>query len=346
MVKKVTVTYALWALGGPLGLHHLYLGRDNHALLWMLTLGGFGVGWAREFFRIPAYVGEANREMAGAVRERTTRQMPRPPPVSAARFAGQISVGIYFGTVALIGLNSLSFFYLIVLPLSVGAGVHLVSSVGDQTTDLHKTLLACIITSPIFYGSTISPLPISIAASVTAAQHRRFKTHPPSGSQKELGPRVYRLTLAWLAFSAPLAYCVFHNTTATLYYLSDCVAALLDMFWFFPWLRSVVEYFLLLPYRYITSTTTACKAKKQTNNAGFVIVNVFGCEPNNDSVSNINRTGSCAPLRAGAPQRRAGGKCWIYCLQSAVRGRERPWLCCQCTRSLLQRKLHIATESW
>ncbi|XP_010873432.2 dnaJ homolog subfamily C member 22 [Esox lucius] len=255
MVKKVTVTYALWALGGPLGLHHLYLGRDNHALLWMLTLGGFGVGWAREFFRIPAYVGEANREMAGAVRERTTRQMPRPPPVSAARFAGQISVGIYFGTVALIGLNSLSFFYLIVLPLSVGAGVHLVSSVGDQTTDLHKTLLACIITSPIFYGSTISPLPISIAASVTAAQHRRFKTHPPSGSQKELGPRVYRLTLAWLAFSAPLAYCVFHNTTATLYYLSDCVAALLDMFWFFPWLRSVVEYFLLLPYRVLCAFT-------------------------------------------------------------------------------------------
>ncbi|KAJ8017039.1 hypothetical protein DPEC_G00013620 [Dallia pectoralis] len=255
MAKKVTVAYALWALGGLLGLHHLYLGRDNHALLWMLTFGGFGLGWAREFLRIPAYVLEANQVIAGERRDRTTHQMARPPPVSAARFAGQISVGIYFGTVALIGLNSLSFFYLIVLPLSVGAGVHLVSSVGDQTTDLHKTLLACVITSPIFYGSTISPLPISIAASVTAAQHRRFKTNPRSGSQKKLGPRVFRLTLAWLAFSAPLCYCVFHNTTATLYYLSDCVAALLDMFWFFPWLRSVMEYFLLLPYRILCAFT-------------------------------------------------------------------------------------------
>lgn len=63
------------------------------------------------------------------------------------------------------------------------------------------------------------------------------------------GPRLYRLGLAWLAFSAPLGYCIFYNTTATLYYLSDCFAALLDFFWFLPWLRSMVEYFLLMPYR-------------------------------------------------------------------------------------------------
>lgn len=69
------------------------------------------------------------------------------------------------------------------------------------------------------------------------------------------GPRLYRLGLAWLAFSAPLGYCIFHNTTATLYYLSDCVAALLDMFWFLPWLRSVLEYILLMPYRILCFLT-------------------------------------------------------------------------------------------
>lgn len=246
MVKSVMVAYALWAVGGPLGLHHLYLGRDSHALLWMLTLGGFGFGWVREVIRIPAYVGEANQD---AEKERRRPPTMVPPPVGPVRFAGQVCVGIYFGTVALIGLNSLSFFYLIVLPLCVGAGVHLVSSVGHQTSDLQKTLTACLITSPIFYGSTLSPLPISLAASVTAAQHRRFKPPLTPGSKQELGPRLYRLGLAWLAFSAPLGYCIFHNTTATLYYLSDCFAALLDMFWFLPWLRSVLEYFLLMPYR-------------------------------------------------------------------------------------------------
>lgn len=252
MVKSVIVAYVLWAVGGPLGLHHLYLGRDSHALLWMLTLGGFGFGWVREVSRIPAYVGEANQD---ADKERKRDPASVPPPVGPVRFAGQVCVGIYFGTVALIGLNSLSFFYLIVLPLSVGAGVHLVSSVGQQTSDLQKTLTACLITSPIFYGSTLSPLPISLAASVTAAQNRRFKPPQTPGKTQKLGPRLYRLGLAWLAFSAPLGYCIFHNTTATLYYLSDSIAALLDMFWFLPWLRGVLEYILLMPYRILCVLT-------------------------------------------------------------------------------------------
>ncbi|XP_076876990.1 dnaJ homolog subfamily C member 22 [Brachyhypopomus gauderio] len=251
MAKRLIVTYALWAVGGPLGLHHLYLQRDSHALLWMLTLGGFGVGWLREFFRIPAYVRETNRE-AGGIRPAPAAS----PQVGLARFTGQVCVGIYFGSVALISLSSLRFFYLIVLPLSVGAGVHLVSCVGQQTSDLQKTLTACILTSSIFYGSRVSPLPISIAASITAAQHRRFKRVRRAGSPPEpLGPRLYRLGLALLAFSAPLGYCVFHNTTATLYYISDCVATLLDTFWFFPWLRGVVEFFLLLPYRFLCALT-------------------------------------------------------------------------------------------
>ncbi|KAG9340248.1 hypothetical protein JZ751_021689 [Albula glossodonta] len=253
MAKGVVTAYALWAIGGPLGLHHLYLGRDSHALLWLLTLGGFGVGWAREVFRIPAYVNEANREAAGRTER---RRQARPPPMSVARFAGQVCVGIYFGVVALIGLSSLNFFNLIVLPLSVGAGVHLVSCAGLETSDLWKTLTTCLITSPIFYGSTLSPLPISLAASVTAAQHRQFK--PPRATNvppEPLVSRLYRLGLAWLAFSAPLGYCVFHNTTATLYYLSDCFAAVLDALWFFPWLKGVLEYLLLLPYRVLCAVT-------------------------------------------------------------------------------------------
>lgn len=187
MVKSVMVAYALWAVGGPLGLHHLYLERDSHALLWIITLGGFGFGWVREIIRIPAYVAEANQD---AEKERKTPTTTSPPPVSPVRFVGQVCVGIYFGTVALIGLNSLSFFYLIVLPLCIGAGVHLVSCIGQQSSDLKKTLTACLITSPIFYGSTLSPLPISLAASVTAAQHRRFKPPRIPGSKKKLGEMI------------------------------------------------------------------------------------------------------------------------------------------------------------
>ncbi|KPP61741.1 dnaJsubfamily C member 22-like [Scleropages formosus] len=213
-------------------------------------MGGFGVGWAREFFRLPAYVNQANQE-ASRKKYRTAR-----PPVNLIRFAGQVCVGIYFGVVALVCLNSLSFFYLLVLPLCVGAGVHLVASVGTETSDLQKILTACVVTSPIFYGSRFSPLPISLAASVTAVKHRRFK-EPRSSPPRQLGPRLYLLGLGWLAFSAPLGYFVFHNTTATIFYLSDCMSAVLDALWFFPWLQGLLEYLLLLPYRILCALTGA-----------------------------------------------------------------------------------------
>lgn len=41
----VRMTYVLWALGGLLGLHHLYLGRPRHAFIWLVTWGGLGLGW-------------------------------------------------------------------------------------------------------------------------------------------------------------------------------------------------------------------------------------------------------------------------------------------------------------
>lgn len=201
MAKSVMMAYVLWAAGGPLGLHHIYLERDSHALLWMLTLGGFGFGWVREFVRIPSYVAEANQAAEGVKRKPPSMALP---PLGPIRFAGQVCVGIYFGTVALVGLNSLSFFYLIVLPLCVGIGVHLVSTVGQQTSDLQKTLTTSLITSPIFYGSTLSLVPISVAASFTATQNRKYKPVQPKQELGEVMPQIhtsiYCTTLQFISF--------------------------------------------------------------------------------------------------------------------------------------------------
>ncbi|KAK2514520.1 hypothetical protein Q9966_015758 [Columba livia] len=92
MAKRLLVAYALWALGGPLGLHHLYLGRDSHALLWMVTLGGFGGGWLWDFWHLPAWVAAANGAPGGRV--------GAVPALSPLRLAGQVAVGMYFGLVA------------------------------------------------------------------------------------------------------------------------------------------------------------------------------------------------------------------------------------------------------
>lgn len=238
MAKKLLVTIALWALGGPAGLHHLYLGRDNHALLWMLTLGGFGVGWLWELWLLPGWVAQANS---------TSDHHPdEHPPLSPVRFFGQALVGIYFGLVAFIGLSTLPGFYFIALPLAVGLGVYLVSEIGDQASDLHGTLLAAFVTAPIFYGRPVAILPVSLTSSVAAQQHRHYKAK--RSTSEKLSVRLYRLGLAYLAFTMPLAYCVFCNTAATASYVASTIGAALDWFRIFPSLSGILESILLMPY--------------------------------------------------------------------------------------------------
>lgn len=60
--KSFFCTYLLALIGGLLGLHHLYLGRTQHALLWFTTMGGGGgLAFVYEFFfLIKRYVREAN----------------------------------------------------------------------------------------------------------------------------------------------------------------------------------------------------------------------------------------------------------------------------------------------
>ncbi|XP_007528569.2 dnaJ homolog subfamily C member 22 isoform X1 [Erinaceus europaeus] len=241
MAKGLLVTYVLWAVGGPAGLHHLYLGRDSHALLWMLTLGGGGLGWLWEFWKLPSFVAQANRAQG---QRRGSRGGT--PPLSLIRFAAQMIVGIYFGLVALISFSFMANFYIVGLPLAVGLGVLLVAAVGNQTSDVKNTLGAAFLTSPIFYGRPIAILPISLAASITAQKHRRYKA---SVGSEMLSVRLYRLGLAYLAFTGPLAYSILCNTTATLSYVAETLGSILSWFSLFPFLGHFLESVCLLPYR-------------------------------------------------------------------------------------------------
>lgn len=193
MAKRLLVAYGLWALGGPLGLHHLYLGRDSHALLWMVTLGGFGGGWLWDFWHLPAWVAAANRAPGGRV--------GAVPALSLLRLAGQVAVGMYFGLVAAVAMPWVP--ALVAQPLAVGLGVQLVASVGDQTAQAPSTLAAAFVASLLFQGRVLAVLPASLAASIAAQRHRRYKPH--GAARPRLAARLYRLGLACLAFAAPLA---------------------------------------------------------------------------------------------------------------------------------------------
>ncbi|NWR63894.1 DJC22 protein, partial [Bucorvus abyssinicus] len=167
MAKRLLVAYGLWALGGPLGLHHIYLGRDSHALLWMVTLGGFGAGWLWDFWHLPAWVATANGARATGHRGGTV------PALSPLRLAGQVTVGTYFGAAAALGLPWVP--ALLAQPLAVGLGVQLVSSVGDQTTEAPSVLAAAFLASLLFQGRALAVLATSLAASTAAQRHRRYK---------------------------------------------------------------------------------------------------------------------------------------------------------------------------
>jgi DnaJ family protein C protein 22 len=61
--KSLIFTYLFSLIGGLFGLHHLYLGRTQHAILWFTTFGGFGIGFIYEFlFLLKRYVHEANND--------------------------------------------------------------------------------------------------------------------------------------------------------------------------------------------------------------------------------------------------------------------------------------------
>ena len=83
--KSLLFAYVLWALPllvppvGLLGLHHVYLGRDVHAALYMLSFGGFGLGWLRDGVRLSDYVRQASPSAEERELERKRRELyPRP----------------------------------------------------------------------------------------------------------------------------------------------------------------------------------------------------------------------------------------------------------------------------
>ncbi|XP_068121289.1 dnaJ homolog subfamily C member 22 [Hyperolius riggenbachi] len=243
MGKRLIVAYGLWAIGGPLGLHHIYLERDSHALLLMLTWGGFGVGWTWDFWKIPGLVSKFNKQE----KKKTQTVDTGIPSASIINFMTQVVTGIYFGIVAAIGLSSLTSYYVLALPLAVGLGVHLVACAGEQTSKLKNTMIAAFLTSPIFYGRAVSMIPISLAASITSQQNRHCRQHKQK--KENLSLRLYRLGLAYLAFTGPLAYSALVNTSRTVSYIAESIGALLGWLSFFPTLSGMVEKILLLPYR-------------------------------------------------------------------------------------------------
>lgn len=71
--RRLLVAYLLWLCLPLTGAHHLYLGRNRAALLSNISLGGFTLGWALDFFRIPRYVAELDAAQAAEAAEKVEK---------------------------------------------------------------------------------------------------------------------------------------------------------------------------------------------------------------------------------------------------------------------------------
>jgi DnaJ family protein C protein 22 len=90
--KSLILSYIFSLIGGLFGLHHLYLGRTQHALLWLTTLGGFGIGFIYEFFfLINKYVQEANNDRLILIEYKLKMQQRKSPAFEIFRLCGRVT---------------------------------------------------------------------------------------------------------------------------------------------------------------------------------------------------------------------------------------------------------------
>ncbi|CAF2410101.1 unnamed protein product [Rotaria sp. Silwood2] len=99
-IKRTGFAYFYALIGGIFGLHHLYLGRTQHALLWFTTFGGFGIGILYEIlFLIRKYVREANHDNIILDEYEKKMREQKSPAFELLRFCGQYITAVFYGVI-------------------------------------------------------------------------------------------------------------------------------------------------------------------------------------------------------------------------------------------------------
>lgn len=186
-MANIVVAYVCWFFGGLGGLHHFYLGRDFHSFVWWSSLGGLGLGWFRDLWRLPEYVFEANQDQR-YINEFAHRRTKHPkPPFSSARFAGQLLIGWVFSSLLRLCipeeyLQSLRYGYFLSIALPIfGAalGVYLVTNIGNQQVSFKWPLIGSAIATPWLYqNGSESMFLCALFAAVVAQKKLEWRLEP------------------------------------------------------------------------------------------------------------------------------------------------------------------------
>lgn len=156
--KSMFGTYLLWLFGGLFGAHHVYLGRDDQAFVYISTFGGYiGFGWLRDIYRIPAYVADANDDPTFIQDFKRKVRANRKPPFSTARFAAETAVAYFWAELfnnaipqeEIYGINFRQL--LILIPAVIALGVWTVGNIGREQGSIWLALATAYLFYPTLY---------------------------------------------------------------------------------------------------------------------------------------------------------------------------------------------------
>lgn len=152
MSKYNCVAYLLWLFTGVFGGHHFYLGRDHQGLLWLTSFGGlFGIGWLRDFFKIPSYVKEENEDHFFLAMLGNRIKARRRPSIwqHLSRVMVQVVFGSFYRQVILWALPeeyaANGIMVLGLAPLGSAFGAYMVSNIGTIRSPLPYSLLGAYV---------------------------------------------------------------------------------------------------------------------------------------------------------------------------------------------------------
>jgi DnaJ family protein C protein 22 len=157
MAKSLLLTYLCWLTGGLFGLHHFYLGRDDHAFITLATFGGyFTLGLIRDLWRLPEYVKEANNDPEYLDKLHQQIKINKRPSSSIVRQSGMMIMGNllaflveYAIPIELLPDSSVIILKSILVPFASAFGVWLTGNVGRHQGSLDKPLMAAYLAASL-----------------------------------------------------------------------------------------------------------------------------------------------------------------------------------------------------
>lgn len=149
MKKSIKTAYLCWLVGGVFGLHHIYLGRYKHAFVYMITFGGFLIGFLWDIYKLPDYQKEVNEDDEEYMEMMKKQRVQLKAPVfMAGRFF--VSIGVALGvsfamSYALLKdpsgeFDPLVFAMRLITPFVVGVLVYVISTEGPVESSLRWSL--------------------------------------------------------------------------------------------------------------------------------------------------------------------------------------------------------------